>query len=129
MDDFSYVPLGDRARTILVDIDGTIFKQLHRWPSVYVVLPEDLLPGVAEKFLRWHLWGDRIILMTARAEAYREITEGQLRTANLHWDLLLMGLPSGVRILINDMKPEEQGETTAIAINLIRDEGMEGIDL
>ena len=73
--------------------------------------------------------GDRIVILTARPEGYRGTTEHQLRKANLMWDVLLMGMPTGQRVLINDRKVEESDIEMAIAVNLERDKGMEGLDL
>ncbi len=122
-----YVKLTDRAKCILVDIDGCVLRQGNFWPDIEKI--QLVLPGVKQKLTEWHMRGHRIILLTARPEAYRAITEQQLKRVCLVWDQLLMGLPTGQRVLINDRKPEEAGMGMALAVNLDRDEGLEGIDL
>lgn len=124
-----YIPVAERTRTFIVDLDGTIFRQGDRWPGIKIEDPRAaLLPGVKDKLAEWHMRGDFVMVVTARPEAYREMTEGQLRVAGLMYHKLVMGLPTGPRVLINDKKPEEE-TPTALALNLSRDQGMEGIQL
>ncbi len=122
-----YVPIDRRPRTLIIDIDGCLFRQKDFWPDIVKI--NELLPGVKEKLKRWHMRGDRIVLISARPEGYRGTTEHQLRKANLMWDVLLMGMPTGQRILINDVKPEQTNIEMAIAVNLERDKGMEGLEI
>jgi hypothetical protein len=65
--------------------------------------------------------------MSAREEYYRDSTLDYLRTAGLRFDFALFGMPKGERILMNDSKP--LGLRTAIGINLVRDSGLEAIQL
>jgi hypothetical protein len=81
-----------------------------------------LLPGVQEKFQEWREKDYYIILTTARPEGCRSTTESQLVSYGLFWDKLVMGLPVGPRVLINDVKPS--GLQTAIAVNLLRNVGL-----
>ena len=90
---------------------------------------DDVLPGVVEKFAEWYTNGDHIILVTARPWAYKSKTEWQLREAGILYHQILMGLPTGVRFLINDRKVEEPGYDTAVAINLVRDVGFESVKI
>ena len=52
----------------------------------------------------------------------REVTEKQLKSFGLFWDVLVMGATRGERILINDLKPGNENNT-ATAINMIRNQG------
>ncbi len=122
-----YVPIDKRPRTLIIDIDGCVFRQSVLWP--YIAGIHVPLPGVKEKLTRWHMKGDRIVLLSARPEGYRETTERQLREANLMWDVLLMGMPTGQRVLINDRKVEQSDVDMAIAVNLERDKGMEDLEI
>lgn len=112
-------------KTIFVDIDGTILKHSK---GIYTLDgPQPVLPGVHDKFQEWHLKSYRIILTTARPDSTRRITEAQLERLGITYHTLLMGLPNGERILINDTKP--CGMTTARAFSLERDKGLEGVDV
>lgn len=112
-------------KTIFVDIDGTIFKQKKNLSDVF---EEDLelLPGVKEAFDAWNWKGYRIVITTGRKESTRDSTEKSLRTANLFWDYLIMGLDAGgQRVLINDKHPDHPEQDTAIAFCVDRDKGLE----
>ena len=58
----------------------------------------------------------------------RESTERQLREAGIIYDRLIMGIGGGSRVLINDLKPDREGDT-AIAINLKRDIGVKDVKI
>ena len=117
-----------RPKTIFCDIDGTLVR--HHRPTV--VAPTDhkmeLLPGTHKKLLEWDKKGYRIILTTGRKESLRSVTENQLAEAGIIYDQLLMGIGGGVRILINDRKPAGTFDT-ALAINLVRDQGVGDLDI
>ena len=52
-----------------------------------------------------------IILTTGRKEGMRRITEQQLESAGIVYDKLIMGIGGGARVLINDLKPDRNGDT------------------
>jgi len=109
--------LSDLPKTWLIDVDGVIFPHngyLHSADEVP-------LAGVLE-FFRDLSPTDEVVLLSARAERYREQTEGQLHRWGIRFTALLLGLPVGERILINDEKP--QGLRTAWALNVPRDAGI-----
>jgi hypothetical protein len=110
--------------TIFSDIDGVLWEHLIDLPHMMTERPS-LLPGVQEKFCEWRAKDYYIILTTARPEGCRRVTEDQLASYGLFWDQLVMGLPVGPRVLINDIKPS--GLQTAIAVNLVRNTGLVGI--
>jgi dTDP-glucose pyrophosphorylase len=139
----SYIPLGtpedvsiylgklkefytDKPKTIFCDLDGTILKHSHKFSDLIAFNPE-ALPGVVDKFNEWDSKGYKIILTTARKESSREMTESHLRNLGLCWDHLIMGVSSGVRILIND-KLRDVDVDRAVSINLITDSGFDSID-
>jgi len=111
--------LSNLAKTWIIDLDGTIF--LH---NGYLQGRDILLSGVKEVFDNITP-DDKIILITARNESFRELTERSLIEYGIKYDILIMNLPSGERILINDTKPA--GLKTAYAINLTRNKGLAGI--
>ena len=116
----------EKPKTIICDIDGTILKHLHKFSDVSFIDAE-LLDGVQAKFDEWDSLNHKIILMTARKESAREMTERDLKKLGLMWDYLIMGVNGGVRVLINDkLQPEDSDR--AIAVNVITNEGFETTD-
>jgi len=110
-------------KTIIIDIDGCIFKHYgkgacHQW----LESSTELLPHVNEKFDCWEKNGYYIILMTARKESCRPILERTLRNKGLFWDILIMGVPHGERVIINDRK--SNGDVSCSAVNLKRNAGL-----
>jgi ribonucleotide monophosphatase NagD (HAD superfamily) len=113
---FSEIP-----KTIICDIDGCILK--HKGNLININLEDaELLTGVKEKFDEWDKKSYKIIFLTGRKESMREVTEKQLKSFGLFWDVLVMGATRGERILINDLKPGNENNT-ATAINMIRNQG------
>lgn len=84
-----------------------------------------LLPGTRKKFMEWRSKGYTIILATGRPLS-REHTVHQLAQAGIPYDLLVMGVGGGKRVLINDKKPD--GSLTAAAYNLERNVGIADIN-
>ena len=68
-----------------------------------------------------------ILLTTARPEEMYEHTVKELTENDILYDRLIIGIERGPRILINDMDPNKPGQR-AMGVNLIRNEGFEGID-
>jgi hypothetical protein len=116
----------ERRKTIFVDIDGTIVKH-HGDLSLILLSPFKVLDGVYEKFLEWREKDYAVIVTTARPEGLRTFTEKQLTDNGLFFDQLVMGLPVGERVVINDNKPD--GETTARGICIQRNGGIRGVDV
>jgi hypothetical protein len=112
--------------TYFVDVDGSLLEHIEDFENItrYRTLPA--LPGAKEKTAKWHCDGHYIILTTARPESLREITKEQLHNAGIIYDLLIMGIGAGPRILINDY--EEGKPHKAWAYNIIRNkEGIKDI--
>jgi ribonucleotide monophosphatase NagD (HAD superfamily) len=87
-------PSTTRSKTILCDIDGTIFGHTGSMTGIVDTKPGEakLLPGVREKFDEWDGKGYNIVLTTGRKESAREVTEAQLRAAGLFWGPPVDGL-------------------------------------
>lgn len=117
----------DRPKTIVCDIDGTIFKHCGDITLQHLLEPE-VLPGVKQCFIDWDIKGYKIVLITGRRESVRKQTEEQLSKSGIFYDCLIMGVTGGERILINDKKPNN-ANNTAFAINLIRNGGMEDVKI
>lgn len=114
-------------KTIFCDIDGCIFKH-HGNIAKIISEPCELLPGVVEVFKKWGHRGYKIVLTTGRPESLRSLTDQHIRDAGLYYHYLIMDLPRGPRVVINDTKPESVIETAA-CVNIKRDEGMKNVDI
>jgi len=114
-------------KTIFLDIDGTLVK--HQGNLTKMMSNEmELLPSVIDKLNEWEGNGHKIILTTGRRECLRKITEEQLLKNGIFFDQLIMGLNRGERILINDIKPNND-MTVASAIEIKRNEGLKDINI
>jgi histidinol phosphatase-like enzyme len=116
-----------QPKTIITDIDGTLIRHCGDISKQHLIKVE-LLPGVKEKLIEWDRGGYNIILITGRRESTRQATEKQLCEAGIFYDHLIMGLKNFNRVLINDRKPDSINDT-CFAINLVRNEGIEGIQI
>ena len=127
----NYVPVEQRPRTYFIDIDGTIIRQGVKWESHSIAREDDsdALPGSVDVINDLYTAGHTIVLTTARAQSWKGETERQLRRIGLQWHLLICGLPTGQRVVINDHKPAQSSVPTAFAINIKRDVGLEGVEL
>lgn len=115
-----------RAKTIFCDIDGTLIKH---WDSIETCKPDhnpEILDGTLSKLLEWDKKGYKIILTTGRKESMRKQTKKQLERLGVIYDILIMGIGGGERVLINDSKA---GEITATAICLPRDRGIKDVNI
>ena len=110
-----------KPKTIFCDIDGTLCE--YPYTGKMIGFDDEImkpLPDTLKKLWEGDKAGHMIILTTGRKEGMRETTERQLREAGIVYDKLIMGIGGGTRVLINDLKPDREGDT-AIAINLKRD--------
>jgi quercetin dioxygenase-like cupin family protein len=117
----------EAPKTIFCDIDGTLLKHfgnindnIHNEPII--------LNNVLETIHTWEKSNYKIILTTGRKECLRKITEEQLLKVGIVYDLLIMGITNGDRILINDKKLDGI-KNTAYAINTVRNQGMNNINI
>ena len=116
-----------RPKTIFCDIDGTLVKHSFPTNNTDSLKTLKLLPGTIEKISEWDAKGYNIILMTGRRESMRKSTEQQLANAGIFYDQLVMGVGGGVRVLINDNKPD--GRQAAMCINVERNVGIDNIQI
>lgn len=114
-----------RPRTIICDIDGVIFRYYGGIHEQHLKKPY-VLPGVRKKFKEWDIEGCHIILMTGRRVSVRKETEKQLSEAGVFYDELVMGVGGGVRVLINDKKPD--GNVTTQTFCPERNKGLKHMD-
>ena len=111
--------LSPLPKTWVFDLDGTLV--VHN--GVYQG-KDILLPGVKDFFSQINE-NDFVIIMTARPEQLKGPTTDFLKQEGIRYDLILFGLPTGERILLNDIK--NSGLKTAYGVNLNRDEGLEKV--
>lgn len=114
-------------KTVFCDIDGTLLY--HKGDVIENAEGTTLLPHVIEKLREWDRLNYTLILTTGRKESTRKRTEKYLAMIGIHYHQLIMNLPNGPRILINDKKPNGV-DNTAYAINVVRNEdGLNHVDL
>jgi hydroxymethylpyrimidine pyrophosphatase-like HAD family hydrolase len=117
----------NKTKTIFCDIDGVLVEHKGDLSNTIKQDPK-LLDGTVDKLIEWDKRGYKIILVTGRRESMRVITEKQLSELGIFYDLLIMGLGGGARIVINDKKPYSE-EDTCYAINIKRNKGIGDIEL
>lgn len=115
------------TKTLFLDIDGTLIYH-YGIPNMQTKLHPIMLPGVEEKLIKWEAEGYKIILITGRRESERDITIKQLSGLGITYDMLIMGINPGKRIIINDLKPESD-DPTALAFCVKRNEGFKNVEL
>lgn len=106
--------LSTLAKTWVFDVDGTLL--IHN--GHLRTQGDEVLPGVKEFFSNISP-EDKVVLLTARKEVFREQLESFLNANGIRFDKILYGIPMGERILVNDKKPS--GLVTAYAVNKERD--------
>tara|TARA_R110002012_G_scaffold211146_1_gene381940 strand:+ start:17241 stop:19268 length:2028 start_codon:yes stop_codon:yes gene_type:complete len=112
--------------TIFCDIDGTLVK--HEPHSDANLNTNVTLSGIDE-LSKWKKNGHQVILTTARSEKTRTETVNMLCHFGIDYDQLVMGLPSGPRVVINDRKPSKLFTPQAVGAEITRDGGVSGIDI
>jgi len=113
-----------RYRTLFVDIDGVMVINAGeygtpKWGDT---------AGIPENVRYINSLVDtgttQVVLVTARPEQYRKVTEDQLRREGVKYHMLVMGLLHAKRILINDYSLTNPYMSCA-AINVKRNTGVE----
>jgi len=108
--------------TVFCDIDGVLLKHEIKTFTCEPGWQPRLLPGSKERLIEWRNKGYKIILTTGRP-ASRKDTEEQLNQLGIPYDQLVMDVGAGIRVLINDRKPD--GTPTAFLYNPERNQGLE----
>lgn len=108
----------DKRKTWFLDFDGTlVFQKSH-------LLENDKILDSTKKFFEHFVKSDDyVIITTAREEQeHKERIFLFMKKNNLKCDLVICGIPTGPRVLINDKKND--GTKTAYSINIPRDQGI-----
>jgi len=113
-------------KTVFCDIDGTLL--FHKGDILDNLHFPKVLPNVLETIRQWDKLNYKIILTTGRQESTRKQTEDQLRSCGIVYSDLIMGLPNGARVLLNDKK-EKGVANTAYAVNVVRNQGLDNVNL
>lgn len=114
--------LMDKKKTIFCDIDGTIIE--YRQFTDYLTETAAPIWNTIAYLNRERKKGSMIILTTARPQELYDHTIKELQECSVPFDRLVMGIERGTRVLINDME-QNSNEPRAIAINLIRNKGIQ----
>ena len=114
-------------KTIFCDIDGTLLRH-HGDVSLNIFGEPEALQDALGSVKQWERLNYTIILTTGRKESTRARTEAQLAALGIVYDKLIMGLPNGERIVINDLKPNGVART-ARAVNVVRNGGLANVNV
>lgn len=111
-----------KAKTVIVDVDGCVLRHhgkgaCNQWRTY------SILPDVVAAFNEWERLGYCVVLMSARKECCRHELEIALQSHGLFWDHLILGVTSGERVLVNDVKTPAR-EPSARTVVLPRNEGL-----
>jgi|TARA_B110000967_G_C18817417_1_gene526869 hypothetical protein len=106
------------SHTWFIDLDGSIVKH-----NGYIVDKEDSLLDGVSVFFRNIPTKDIIIITTSRKKKFKKKTIEFLKKNKIRFNEIMFDLPYGERILINDIKPN-QNLKTSISINLKRNYGL-----
>lgn len=109
-----------KNNTFFLDLDGTILRHSHKYGRL-TDHPE-LCPGVREALDEIDSRGDTIILVSARKESARKLTEKILEDLMVPYDQLILGVSQGKRIVVNDVLTPQSKERAG-AVNVITDSG------
>tara|TARA_R110002020_G_scaffold46539_24_gene132429 strand:- start:5194 stop:5571 length:378 start_codon:yes stop_codon:yes gene_type:complete len=108
-------------KTIFLDVDGTLVKHKGNLHDMLTQEPI-VINGTLEKLHEWRDQGYYIVITTARPKSNKNLLIEQLNAAGIVFDDIIIGLPSGRRVVINDKKPDMIH--TAAGITLERDKGI-----
>lgn len=101
-----------RPMTFLIDVDGCVLA--HDGPaSTQWNTMHRALDGVCDVLNELERRGHRIVLTTARPYRCKRHLEENLRHEGVVWHDLVMDMTGGVRVLVNDRKPDGQASCVA----------------
>lgn len=112
--------------TVFCDIDGTLLK--HSNHSDCDLDKTEMCSGY-QNLAKWKQEVHRIILTTARSEKYRKETEEFLHFLGIRYDEMVMSLPAGPRVIINDRKPSKKFTRSANSMEISRNQGIKHLSL
>lgn len=110
--------LSTLPKTWIFDLDGTLVKH-----NGYKLDGHDTLLNGAREYIESIPLEDKILILTSRTDAYKEMTLAFLKANEIRYDTILFNVPMGERIVLNDRKPVS-GIDMAVAVNLDRDQAL-----
>ena len=124
------------GKTWFFDLDGTLLKNTSNEKLDQIISrhgktshrQEEALMS-SKQFLKNIPKSDKVVLTTARAKRHKDHTIKVLEYVGIKYDQIIFDIPSGARILVNDIKQKvavknEHEIKTAFAINVKRNEGL-----
>lgn len=105
-----------RPSTYFIDIDGTILEHKGSGASWQWLSDAKALPGAVQFLNDLESLGHHIVLVTGRPEHYRSTLVKLLANHGIVYHQLVMGITSGMRIIINDRKPDMPESCIAFSI-------------
>lgn len=112
----------DTRKTWFLDFDGTLVEQRS-----YLSDEDYIIEGTHRLFSEFIKENDFVIITTGREECHRSRIESFMNKNGFRYDLIICGLPTGPRVILNDIKPD--GSRTAFAFNSVRDKGVNYEDM
>ena len=121
------IKLRRKFGTVFCDVDGVLLKHSNNSNDS----PEDniIIGECIQKLNKLKEENNKIILVTARPIKTKKTFQKLLNTFEIPYDDIVMGLNPGPRYLINDIKPSNPFVKQAIGLNIIRDFGIENLQL
>ena len=121
------IKLRRKFGTVFCDVDGVLLKHSNNSNDS----PEDniIIGECIQKLNKLREENNKLILVTARPIKTKKTFQNLLNTFEIPYDDIVMGLNPGPRYLINDIKPSNPFVKQAIGLNIIRDFGIENLQL
>lgn len=119
---FNFKKFYPEPKTIIIDLDGVLIKhdsghnskkKIFTYPAIPIKKNVNLIKKEYDS-------GSCIIVMSARPNDEISNVENELRKNKIFYHQLILGVASGSRIVINDMKKNHPNIKTAIAIETVR---------
>jgi molybdopterin-guanine dinucleotide biosynthesis protein A len=120
-----YIDTRRNYENIICDIDGVLIK--HHPNSNNNSEDNVFLSNGWKKIEEWKKQHKKIILMTSRSKNTRNGLEKLLKENHIYYDELIMGVNPGTRYVINDIKPSHLFTKQAVAINIVRNDGIDNL--
>ena len=119
--DDEWVKYRQRFATYIFDLDGVLVENgsphfSPKWGEAKAI------PASGEAVRGLHARGNHIVVMTARPESYRGMTEAELQDKGIPYHQLVMGVHHGRRYIVNDYSANNPCPS-AVAVNTVRDSG------
>lgn len=110
----------NKPATVFLDLDGLLLVYRNVGASEQWYEQPEVVPGAKELLDELEKMCCCVVLVTARKKCCREVLKQMLAAKALHYDQLVMGVTSGMRVIVNDAKPGFP--QTAVGVTLPRNE-------